>query len=263
LLNVGTVNKYNAETPYNVYDTKTFKLINNARSVMGMNIKRVQSPLVGRNNFLIDANNNANKFDLTNINVTQNDSDTSKLRTEVYLAEVAPTLISDYAYSETYGIPEGLRYEKYPDVAADEVPVTYYRQKNVINDFSEVWKEAGDDEIEFCYWKDGEYIINGLSLQGEVLGSISINNGTPSTINIPGDGDENTVVFSNTMLFLQERLEENGEELKIVSERSYLNGKKFIISADLVMDGNGGLTPYPGDTDKVESVVIYTDSDII
>ncbi len=69
-------------------------------------------------------------------------------------------------------------------------------------------------------------------------------------------------IFSDTMLFLQERLEEDGEELKIVSERSYLNGKKFIINADLVMDGNGGLTPYPGDTDEAERVVIYTDSDL-
>ena len=257
-LNVGTVSKYNAETPYNVYDTKTFKLVNNSRSIIGMNIKRVQPPLISRNNFLINANNNANKFNVTDFNVSENDSDTSKLKTDVYFAEVAPTLISDYTYSETYGIPEGLKYESAG--GADAVPVTYYRQKNVINDFSEVWKEVGDDEIEFSSWKDGEYITNGSSLQGEVLGSISINNGAPSTINIPGNID--VAIFSDTMLFLQERLEEDGEELKIVSERSYLNGKKFIINADLVMDGNGGLTPYPGDTDEAERVVIYTDSDL-
>ena len=258
-LNVGTVNKYNAETPYNVYDTKTFKLVNNTRSVIGMNIKRVQPPLIGRNNFLINANNNANKFDVTDFNVSENDSDTSKLKTEVYFAEVAPTLISDYAYSETYGIPEGLKYES-PGGTVDAVPVTYYRQKNVINDFSEVWNEAGNGETEFSSWKDGEYITNGSSLQGEVLGSISINDGAPSTINIPGN--IGVAIFSDTMLFLQERLKEDKEDLKIVSERSYLNGKKFIINADLVMDGNGGLTPYPGDTDKAERVVIYTDSDL-
>lgn len=244
IINIYKPNKYNAETPYNVYDTKTFKLPDNKIS---MDIKRIQSPLVSRNNFSTSASNNANKFDVTGFNVDRNDSDISKLKTEVYLAEMAPTLISDYTYSETYGIPEGLKYES-------EIPITYYRQKNVINDFSEVWKEAGDDEIEFSYWKDGEYIINGSSLQGEVLGSISINNDARNTINIFGDGD--AAIFSNTMLFLQERLKE------IVSERSYLNGKKFIISADLVMDGNGGLTPYPGDTDEAERVVIYTDSDI-
>ena len=122
------------------------------------------------------------------------------------------------------------------------------------------WNEAGYGEIEFSSWKDGEYIINGSSLQGYVLGSISINNSAPSTINVPGNTD--TTIFSDTMLFLQERLEKDGEELKIVSERSYLNGKKFIINADLVMDGNGGLTPYPGDTDEAERVVIYTDSDL-
>lgn len=258
-LNIGSVNKYNSETPYNVYDTKTFKLTNNARSVIEMNIKRVQPPLVGRNNFLINASNNANKFDVTNLNVSENDSDASKLKTEVYLAEVTPTLISDYAYSETYGIPEGLKYES-PGGVADAVPVIYYRQKNVINDFSEVWKEVDNGEIEFSSWKDGEYITNGSSLQGDTLGSISINNNTPSTISIPGN--KSIAIFSDTMLFLQERLEEDGEELKIVSERSYLNGKTFIINADLVMDGNGGLTPYPGDTDEAERVVIYTDSDL-
>ena len=228
-------------------------------STITIDIKRIQPPLIGRNNFSINANNNANKFDVTGFNIQNgNDNDTSKLKTKVYLAEVAPTLISDYAYSETYGIPEGLKYES--TGGADAVPVTYYRQKNVINDFSEIWKEVGDDETEFSSWKDGEYITNGSSLQGEVLGSISINNSISSTINIPGD--ITIAEFSNTMLFLQERLEEDREELKIVSERSYLNGKKFIINADLVMDGNGGLTPYPGDTDEAERVVIYTDSDL-
>jgi hypothetical protein len=123
-----------------------------------------------------------------------------------------------------------------------------------------VWKESDDYGIEFSSWKDGEYITNGSSLQGETLGSISINNDIQSIIEIPGSAD--IVTFSNTMLFLQERLKEDEDELKIVSERGYLNGKKFVISADLVMDGNGGLTPYPGNTDEAEMVVIYTNIDL-
>ena len=170
--------------------------------------------------------------------------------------------MSDYSYSETYGVIEGLRY-------VENKPYVYYRQKNVTNDYIlelDIWKESADNELELRSWKDGDFIKNSnYFVNKAILGSVSINGVVSDSIYMKkkdSDDVDNSedIEISNSNLFMQERFAKPNEN--IIMERSYLNGKTLIVDAELVMDGNGGLTPYPGDTDDAQKVVVYVNSNL-
>ena len=257
-----TNDKYNVEAPYNVYSKYTFSRGINAsqQNIEALSIKRVQTPILSANQFTTNVTNDANIFELNAFIVTNDNSENAS--TELYLAEESPTLMSDYSYSETYGVIEGLRY-------VENKPYVYYRQKNVTNDYIlelDIWKESADNELELRSWKDGDFIKNSnYFVNKAILGSVSINGVVSDSIYMKkkdSDDVDNSedIEISNSNLFMQERFAKPNEN--IIMERSYLNGKTLIVDAELVMDGNGGLTPYPGDTDDAQKVVVYVNSNL-
>ena len=55
---------------------------------------------------------------------------------------------------------------------------------------------------------------------------------------------------------------EGGIEIDVITEREYLKGKTLIVDAELMMDGDGGITPYPIGNDPSatpKKLVVYVD----
>lgn len=254
---IESADKLNIESDYNIC-TPAIKdnkgaYVSTDRNLSSMNIKRLHTPLVGLNQFKGKAyESNTDSYISTVFNIRDDGKNNSGAQTEFYIAGEAPTLVSDYEMYASKGVLEGMYYN-----GESKTYIRYYRQKNLMNDYATEWAEGTEDEngiiLEDKIWCDGDFITNGTYIIEDTVGSLKLNDEPIDTIIIDGtNGKRDEAVTSDSMLFYQERITK-----EVIPERKYLNGKNFIINAELVMDGAGGITPYPGDTDEADKVVIY------
>lgn len=244
--------------------------------------KRVQEPIMSiSDNFKTDEDfGGPNKINSTIFGLSENMSNTEGATNQIYIIGSAPTLCSDFAYKETYGVYEG-----------KDASGIYVRKKNVMQDFSYAFSDESFDvgvgpenniwNNNSNIWVDGDFIINGeyinynigeLSINNSVVHSYELQNGS-----IIKDGahieevskEDSSRIFSDSQLGYQKPLTENdkeitegGIEIDVITERGYLKGKTLIVDAELMMDGDGGITPYPIGSDPSatpEKLVVYVD----
>ena len=243
--------------------------------------KRVQEPIMSiSDNFKTDENfGDANKINSTIFGLSdENMLNTEGATNKIYIVGSAPTLCSDFAYKETYGVYEG-----------KDLNNIYIKKKNVMQDFSyafsdedlptnNIWNNDYKIWVDVDFFLKGKYInynIGELSINNTIVNSYELINGNiikdgASTVE-EGIDEKIEIIFSNSQLGYQKPLTENdkeitegGIEIDVITERGYLKGQTLIVDAELMMDGDGGITPYPIGNDPSatpEKLVVYVDPD--
>jgi hypothetical protein len=261
----------NIKQSLNLYDDSAYKESEIDKTTP---CKRVQEPIISISNILSGDNSDPNKFNATVFNISPEDGSENSVGgiTEVNIVGNIPTLCSDFAYKETYGVIEGVTGTN-----------TYIRKKNVWQNFayahsdSEIYTKNTNGDIpelsedvvwnnNMNMWSDGDFITTS-ELTTYSIGKLRLND---KPVDIFKDEEYNGVLvdhttpYSNSVLGYQEPISDNGNwdgenEIDVIPEREYLNGKTLIIDAELMMDGDGGITPYPN-YEQPDKIVAYVDA---
>lgn len=236
--------------------------------------KRVQEPIISISNILPGDNSDPNIFNATAFNISPEYGSENSVGgiTAVNIVGNIPTLCSDFAYKETYGVIEGM-------TGTD----MYIRKKNVWQNFAYAYSDSetytknenGDipelskDNVvwnnNMNMWSDGDFITTSGSITYNI-GKFRLNDESIDLFEdkeYKGNSTDNSP-YSNSVLGYQEPISDNGDwdgknEIDVIPEREYLNGKTLIIDAELMMDGDGGITPYPN-YEQPDKIVVYVDA---